>query len=202
MSEETTIPTTPVEEALALVQEAQSPKVFNLADLIKNRAYPAKSVTIYLDETSAIEVLELRDQMYESIDEDEVAELEAKIAVLAEKIKDSAISFNLRGVSQDVVEKALEDCNAMHGLKKNEDPSETPGWMRDYLTILVGLNIESVVDNAGNVDDTKYDFEKADALRKNLPSAEWSKLIETMQKLTLAGGYFDQLTDAGFLPKS
>lgn len=203
MSEETTTPApTVAEEALAIAQEAQSPKVFNLSDLIKNRAYPVKEVQIYLDEISALKIFELRSELYESLVEEDVARLEAEINVLAENIKNSALTFTLRGVSQEVIERVLEECNALHGLKKNEDPSDTPGWMRDYITILVGLNIEKIVDADGNVDESKYDFAKANDLRVNLPSAEWSKLVDVMQKLTLAGGYFDQLTDAGFLPRS
>jgi hypothetical protein len=208
MSEETTtIPVEPVlpsmtEEALALAEEAQSPKVFNLSDLIKNRAYPTKDVAIYLDESSALKIFELRSELYESVDDAEVKKLEAEIEVLAQKIKGSALTFHLRGVSQEVVERVLEECNTLHGLKKNEDPGETPGWMRDYITILVGLNIEKIVDPAGNEDVDKYDYTKTEELRRNLPSAEWTKLVDTMQKLTLAGGYFDQLTDAGFLPRS
>ncbi|CAB4148691.1 hypothetical protein UFOVP536_18 [uncultured Caudovirales phage] len=203
MSEETTTPVTSVtDEALAIAQEAQSPKVFNLADLIKNRAYPVKDVQIYLDEISALKMFEIRSELYESVVEADVERLEAEIAALADKIKASALTFTLRGVSQEVIERVLEECNALHGLKKNDDPSDTPGWMRDYITILVGLNIEKIVDADGNVDDSKYDFTKANDLRVNLPSAEWSKLVDVMQKLTLAGGYFDQLTDAGFLPRS
>jgi hypothetical protein len=59
-----------------------------------------------------------------------------------------------------------------------------------------------VQDAEGNADDAIFDFEKAEELRLNLPLTEWNKLVESMQVLTLAGGYFDELTDAGFLPKS
>ena len=74
--------------------------------------------------------------------------------------------------------------------------------MRDYITSLVALNIVSVQDAEGNVDESIFDYDKAEELRLNLAMTEWNKLVEAMQVLTLAGGYFDELTDAGFLPKS
>jgi hypothetical protein len=64
------------------------------------------------------------------------------------------------------------------------------------------MNIISVVDASGSEDDSTYDFDKTEEIRRNIPAAEWGKLVEMMQKLTLAGGYFEQLTDAGFLQKS
>jgi hypothetical protein len=107
----------------------------------------------------------------------------------------------MRGVSQDAIELVLKQLNEKYKVKGSAG-TENPDWMRDYITILVGLNIVSVKDFSGGKDDTVFDFDKTEEIRRNLPAAEWGKLVEMMQKLTLAGGYFDQLTDAGFLPKS
>jgi hypothetical protein len=200
MSEETQ--PTEVQEAIQLVEEAQSPKVFNLADAIKGRAYPKKDVVIYLDDETALRIVEINDLMNESRDEKEVLALEEEAKALSEKIKDSALVFSMRGVNQATIERVLEDCNTKHGIAKDEDPLGNPAWFKDYVTLLVAENIEHVSDGNGNIDGEKFTYDKIEELRKNIPSNEWAKLVEAMQRLTLAGGYFEQLTDAGFLQKS
>lgn len=196
--------TTPVEvqEALKLVEDAQSNKVFNLADAIKGRAYPKKDVTIYLDEDAGLQLLEINALINDSIDEDEIKLLDEKAQELSERIKSSALVFSMRGVSQATIERVLTDCNKLHGVGENDDPLENVNWFKDYVTLLVAENIEYVTDGFGNIDSAKFDADKTRELRENIPSGEWAKLVEAMQRLTLAGGYFEQLTDAGFLQKS
>ena len=190
-----------VEEAMDLAQEAQSKKVFNLSDAIKGRSYPQKDAVVYLDDESAMKLVELDEIMSYTTDPEELKKLEAEAAKLSKAIKDSALTFKMRGVSQDAIELVLKQLNEKYKVKGSAG-TENPDWMRDYITTLVGMNIISVVDASGSEDDSTYDFEKTEEIRRNIPAAEWGKLVEMMQKLTLAGGYFEQLTDAGFLQKS
>lgn len=190
-----------VEETLKLVEEAHSPKVFNLSDAIKGRAYPKKDVTIFLDDETALEIVKLQEEL-DYADEDDSEELLAKINELAAVVQKSSLTFSMRGVSQSVIEATMKLVNKRHGIPKGKNGADEPEWLRDYITSLVGLNIISVTNADGEVDSSEFDFEATDALRTNIPASEWGKLVETMQQLTLAGGYFDQLTDAGFLQKS
>jgi len=190
-----------VEEAVELAQEAQSKKVFNLSDAIKGRAYPQKDAVVYLDDESAMKLVELDEIMSYTTDPDELKKLEAEAKKLSEAIKNSALTFKMRGVSQDAIELVLKQLNEKYKVKGSTG-TENPEWMKDYITTLVGMNIVSVVDASGSADESTYDFDKTEEIRRNIPAAEWGKLVEMMQKLTLAGGYFDQLTDAGFLQKS
>jgi hypothetical protein len=199
MSEETK---TVIEETMELVEQAQSKKVFNLADAIKGRAYPKKDVIIYLDDEAAMRLVEVQNELDYMPDGDVAKKLNAESEELKKQINETALTFTLRGVNQDVIETVLTQTNIRYGLKKGEDGTETPGWMKDYITALVGANIESVTNAAGEIDADLFNFDKTDDLRRNIPATEWGKLVETMEKLTLAGGYFNQLTDAGFLPKS
>lgn len=190
-----------IEEAMDLAQEAQSKKVFNLSDAIKGRSYPQKDAVIYLDDESAMKLVELDEIMSYTTDPAELKKLEAEGAKLSKSIKDSALTFKMRGVSQDAIELVLKQLNEKYKVKGSAG-TENPDWMKDYITTLVGMNIISVVDASGSEDDSTYDFDKTEEIRRNIPAAEWGKLVEMMQKLTLAGGYFEQLTDAGFLQKS
>lgn len=190
-----------VDEAMELATEAQSKKVFNLSDAIKGRSYPQKDVVIHLDDEAALKLVELNDQMSYTTDPAELSKLEAEGKKLSDAIKQSAITFKMRGVSQDAIELVLKKMNEKYKVKGTSG-TDNPDWMRDYITSLVSLNIVSVVDASGSEDSGVFDFDKVEELRKNIPAAEWAKLVEMMQRLTLAGGYFDQLTDAGFLQKS
>jgi len=199
MSEETK---SVIEETMELVEEAQSKKVFNLADAIKGRAYPKKDVKIYLDDEAAMRLVEIQDELDYMPEADVADKLNAEAAVLKARIEKTALTLTLRGVSQDIIETVLTQTNIRYGLKKGEDGTEVAGWMKDYITALVGANIESVTNADGETDSDVFNFDKTDDLRRNIPASEWGKLVEAMEKLTLAGGYFNQLTDAGFLQKS
>lgn len=188
-------------EAIELVKEAQSAKVFNLADAIKERAYPTSSVKIYLDDATAMELVHINSRMNRTTDADEMDSLSEKAKELAEKIMQSALTFEMRGVGQSAIEAITDKVNARHGIN-GSDSARTEEWAKDYITHLVALNIVSVTNAEGAVDNTGFDFDKVEDLRKSIPIGEWDKIVSTMQKLTLAGGYFDQLTDAGFLQRS
>lgn len=200
MSEETTTKDAGA-EALELVEEAQSKKVFNLADAIKGRALPQKTITIFLDENAAMELVEINDLMNQTTDADEMTKLEAQAEELKKRINDSALTIAMRGVNQKTIEEVSDMCNDKHKVKEGEGPSSLD-WMIDYIVTLVAKNIVSITTGDGEVDEGPFDFDKLNEIRGFIPTAEWNKLVETMQRLTLAGGYFEQLTDAGFLQKS
>lgn len=189
-------------EAFKIAQEAQSPKVFNLSDLIKGRSYPLKDVDIYLDDQAAMELYDIASQLEYITDPEEAKPLEDRAEELKTKIAESKLTFRMRGVSQEAIEVVLEKTNAQYGLKKGDDGTGNPEWLRDYISNLISMNIMYVIAPDGSEDHTPFNYERTEELRKNLPASEWSKLVETMHKLTLAGGYFEQITDAGFLPKS
>lgn len=200
MSEETTTKDAGA-EALELVEEAQSKKVFNLADAIKGRSLPQKTITIFLDENSAMELVDINNLMNQTTDPDEMAKLEAQAAELKKQINDSALTIAMRGVNQKTIEEVSDLCNDKHKVKDGEGPTSLD-WMIDYIVTLVAKNIVSITLGDGEVDEGPFDFDKLNEIRGFIPTAEWNKLVETMQRLTLAGGYFEQLTDAGFLQKS
>jgi len=191
MSEETI----DVKEVLAVVEEAQKPGNFNLGEFVKGRGYPQDTVEIYVDVESAYELSKLNDTLVQTTDEAELTKLEAKAKELSDKIMESKLTFKMRGVDQKQVE-AIEESSR----KKYQDDDNA--WVIDYMCELVASNIVSVTDAKGNVDERVFTGKDVEDLRGYLGSEAWEKLISTMQKLTLATGYFKGLTDAGFLQKS
>ncbi len=192
-----------VQETLKLVEQSQSQGVFSLSEVIKGRGYPTKEVTIYLDGESAFELAELNDEMLGYFDDSIVEQLEKKAEVLVEKIKKSAVTFVMRGVSQKIVEDVIKKVNEkITPPDGRREYSENDQWIKLYISSLVALNIVKAIDADGNVDEHQYSAEEMLELRELMAADSWNTLVETMQKLTLASGYFEQLTDAGFLPRS
>jgi hypothetical protein len=190
-----TIDTKVVEEVLALVQEAQSPAKFSLAEAIKNRVFPEDVVDVYLDIESAYALSKLNDELTVTFDEEALEKLEAQVEVLKNKILASKLSFHMRGVDQSTVE------NIRNKYQEGIDPELEDSWVMPYMHALVASNIVKVVNAQGEEDAHEFTANEVKELSDNLPAESWEKLASTTQKLTLASGYFKGLTDAGFLPK-
>ena len=188
MSEEVT-------NIINLAEAAQAKGVFSLANAIKGKANPSDTVEVYLDSESAYRLTKLNDQIIQTMDEDLLKTLEAQTAELVEKIKASKIVINMRGIDQALVEKLEESVKLKY-------PEGSEDWWREYLCALVASNITSVENAAGEVDDHVFTTEEVMEIRNTIPSESWETIIATMQRLTLATGYFKGLTDAGFLQKS
>jgi len=207
MSEETTTTTEApvddtVQETIALVKEAHSKKVFNLSEVIKGRGYPSKDATIYLDSDSAFRLSEIDDELNNYVDDEIRVKLEAEAEQLAAKIKESALTFTMRGVSQKIVEDIMKKANEKFPNREDENSEDGQLWLRYYISSLIASNLIRVTSADGSVDEHIFTAEEMMEIRETLAQDSWNVLVETMQRLTLASGYFDQLTDAGFLPKS
>lgn len=191
------------DNVIDMVNEAQKRGKFNLADAIKGRAFPEKSVDVYLDANSAMELEAINEELKYLSGLDDLTEydkLEAIAQELAEKIKKSKLTFHMRGVGQAEVEAAVKAADELHPDVTEEQ--DNPEWVKYYLSRLIAANIVKVTDADGNEDDTKFTVEEMMELRGIIPIDSWAVLVETMQKLTLATSYFSAVTDAGFLPKS
>lgn len=184
-----------IAEVVNLVEKAQAKGTFSLANAIKGVGYPSDSVDIYLDIESAYELSKLNQQLLQETDPAISEPLEDKAKELADKVLASKITFNMRGIDQRQVE-------LIQNQTKDEDGQHSDeSWIK-YMCALVAANIVSVTDAEGNEDSHKFTTEEVLELRSSMPSESWGEVIGTMQKLTLATGYFRGLTDAGFLQKS
>lgn len=193
------------EETLQLVRDAQKPGVFNLSEVIKGRGYPTKEVSVYIDGEAAFQLVELEDRMQELSDAvkagPEYEELEKAANELAERVQKSKLIFTMRGVNQGIVERITDKADELYG--NDGDPMDRDdAWFRYYITSLVAANVVKVENADGEIDERVFEYEDMLDIRNNIPVEAWGVLVNTMQKLTLAGGYFKELTDAGFLPKS
>jgi hypothetical protein len=189
-----------VEETIALVQEAQKQGTFNLSEVIKGRGFPQKTVTVYTNAEAAFKLVELNKKMNEVADKDELDKLEQETKKLAEDVQSSRLDFHMQGVPQAIIETVEAKIDKAYPSQDEETRGDD--WFKAYIAELVALNIVSVTDSKGSTDNRTFNYEDAVELRSYLPTESWTILVSTMQKLTLASGFFNGLTDAGFLPKS
>lgn len=190
-----------INETLELVKEAQKQGVFNLSDVIRDRGYPQKTVTVYVDAEAAFELIKLETELTRTPEEDaRFAELKAQIDTCAKKVMESKLVFHMRGVSQTVVEEA--ESAASEACPDQPEEERSDAWFRYYMAYLIASNIVKVENANGDVDERKFTVADVVEIRNLIPIDSWAILVSTMQQLTLASGYFKGLTDAGFLPKS
>jgi hypothetical protein len=190
------------ENVVNLAEAAQKRGKFNLADTIKGRGYPEASVDVYLDSGSAFELEQVNQKLQELSNLGQLEDYDKLNIVareLADKIEESKLTFHMRGVGQAIVEDAVKNADK---LAPNVDGEDNPEWVKFYLSYLIAANVTKVTDAEGNEDTSKFSMEDMIEIRGIIPVDSWGNLVETMQKLTLAGSYFEAVTDAGFLPKS
>lgn len=188
-----------VNETLALVKEAQKQGTFNLAEAIKGRGYPEKDVIVYTDLAAAFALVETEAKLKSVPKGKDTVELEKQAQGLAETVQASKLVFSMRGVGELVVDQAEKEASIAH---PDVDGERSDDWWKFYMAYLIGANIVKVTNADGEVDDHMFTTEDAVAIRNFIPSESWTLLVAAMQQLTLASGYFQGLTDAGFLPKS
>jgi hypothetical protein len=193
-----------IEETKKMVEEARKPGVFNLSSVIKERGYPEREVTVYTNVDAAFKLVELEDKMTQvgASNQKLYDKLEAEAQELARVVQASGLKFLMRGISQAIVEKITKEADATYKTSKDPEAAESDDWFKFYVTSLVAKNIVRVTNADGDVDEREFFYEEMLEIRNNLPGDSWGVLVNTMQKLTLATGYFKGLTDAGFLPKS
>lgn len=186
-----------LQEVVDLVDKAQAKGKFKLEEVIKGHGYPEDIVEVYLNSDAAYKLSKISDALASTVEPTAVAKLEAEAETLKAEILKSKLVFHMRGIDQgqiELLEKQAKELN-----KDNEDEDY---WVLDYFCALIASNVVKVEDADGNVDDSVFKIEDARKWRASLPADAWNVLTESMQKLTLATGYFKGLTDAGFLPKS
>lgn len=186
-----------IAEVLEMVEKAQSKGRFKLEDVIKGVGYPEDIVDVYLDSESAYKLSKLNDKIIFATEEEELKELDAQAEELKAKILKSRIRFFMRGIDQKQIEALEASVQEAH-----KDDIDEDMWLIDYMCALIAANVYKVEDAEGNIDDSLFTIEDAREWRGSLPSEGWTSLQSSMQKLSLATGYFKGLTDAGFLPKS
>jgi hypothetical protein len=192
-----------LDEVRDAVEKATDKSTFSLVEAIKGRGYPTEEVTVYTNADAAYNLAETN-ALLETLaqgkqqDTEEYDNLDAVAQQLKAEVQESALTFSLRGISpgevQRLSKKVAKQARAEDLDEDEEALLRTAAWFAPHVV--------RVSNAQGEVDEHLYTAEEARVLMDLLPQSEWNKLLVAMSKLSLGSMYFDQLVDAGFLPKS
>ena len=188
-----------VENATRAAEGLLEKGTFSLLDTVKDRTYPEKDVTIYTDMKSTHLRKVLEDEVNglgnSDADQARMAVLEEEIQGLEEAIRDSGLTFSLRGLSPKIIEDA--EATVKQELKDEDAFNQR---MSDLLMALHIVQVTRVKDGA--VDNHTFTADDIAGLREAVPFEAWKTIREAMDELTFAAAYFDASVSADFLSKS
>jgi hypothetical protein len=212
-----------VEEVIKLVEEAKAPGVFNILDVVKDRAYPKESIAIYIDESAAYLASNLKEKIGETqqlvdglVDVEAntklLSELNQKLDAVLEKLELSKYIFDITGISEGVRDEAFTKAREAFEIKYEEiknpftgevTKTEIENLERDrYLTnLLWSLSIVKIVAPDGS-EQTSINDKDVDVLRKSLPASANILINGSIEKLRAASATFLLSVGEDFLAKS
>lgn len=170
-----------------IVDEAQAPGEFDVLAFLEDTAYPVEKVTVFRDLTAAKEYKRLVDLRGEAdVEGKQNGEYDEEIGRLGQRITDSAMIFELRGMPPGIVNELIGGDN------------DTPEDAENKDNALVAKSIVSVTNSKGDKDSHMWTTEQVAQLRSRMIEGEFSKLIAGVASVNFNGAVFDQATDAGF----
>lgn len=165
------------------------PGTFDLLAVAEGRSYPEDDITIYLDHNAAYRLARLETRIAEEKDPGVVGSLDETRQELIKRVKDSALVFHLRGLSQRVIRAVENTVDAKFGA--GDDSPERVAWSNNAF---MAAHIVRVTNAAGEQDKTVWDAEKITQLQDVIPAESYDSLYQAMTLLTfIKVPYFEQV---------
>jgi hypothetical protein len=202
-----------MDEVSELVDAAKAPGTFNIINLLNERAYPVDEVVIYLDEASAYEASTIKKSIFEyDGDADGLTPLEDKLQAVTEKMKASALTVKVKGITEGKRAEILKDATAKYPLEYTREINPMTGEFsreekesqeRDNLftEFLWQASIVSLTDANGNVQED-LPYAAVRDMRTSLPLAAAADITKTIEKVRVSTAVFMLEVNEDFLPKS
>lgn len=213
----------------AIVEDLKSEEKFELRSALAKTSYPVDDVTVYLDGHKAHELNKILDEISELehkaeklaggknggiVDDPEKEEVDAEIeelkvreVELLKEIRDSALTFRVRGVAP--TQWRMLDKEARRKIKpltkSDDDQFEAQLERNEYVNVgLLSLGTVKITNAAGQSDTSALKREDAQTVFDSLIEPEYQKLKDAVENLTFAHTLFNNVAmqDADFLSKS
>lgn len=161
---------------------------FDIFETIAGRTYPEDVVNVYTDQSAAYEVFKLERILADEKDPVRVEELETQRKDLIKKVKDSRLSFRMRGVPDEVRRAVETKLDAEFGTD-----TDTPERSEALTFDLLAAHILDVTNVGGAKDSRAWDRASVDKMLRTLPDEDAPLLINKMHELTLKAAYFENV---------
>lgn len=165
-----------------------NPETFDAIAVAQGRSYPKDTVHVYMDHEAAHLLHKGEEDISRTLDKDAVAAWEQERKALVERVKGSALIFELQGLSQKAI-KAIEDqADAKFGM--DDDTAGKNDWRNKAF---LAAHIARVTNAAGATDPNQWDAERVEEFEGVAPQEEYGKLFTKMLELTFKAAYFEQV---------
>jgi len=188
---------------------ATARKAFNLRDKLTKRNLPTATVNVYTDEVAAkqaqqvegalqhlaeqiplIDDAEAKARLQEKYDT-----LEASADEIRAALRESSLTFNLRGVPTVITKDARRKARKALGIEAKGIPDDlTEEYNDEYTSQLLAVATTSYVDNATGETAPPLTPADASALRDFLPFNEWMKLNNALIDIQFTSAVGDSAT--------
>lgn len=184
------------------IAEAQAPMNFDVLSFVEHTAYPTSEVTVYQNANAATQLVAAN---RERLENDKIAdgtgqvksmsehadsknaELTEKIETLTQLVKDSALTFELRGMPPGLVQEIYDEKSEKTDVERENE--------------LIASTIVRVRAANGSVDPRVWRAEDVTKLRGFLKQGEFGKLVQGVIDVNFNAAVFDEAVDAGFLSR-
>jgi hypothetical protein len=181
-------------DVVELIEKATAKGTFSVLDAVQGKGYPSDDVTVFTDLVSAYHLQVLAAQAAGEEDPNVVDEISAQMDELKAKVKDSALTFYLRGFAPGVVTAINDEARAKFNVEST-GTGESAEWCNlKYLA----ESIIRVEQPDGSVDEHLWKPEEIQTLKNVLPSSEFDKIVELMGVLVFSSSLFDGVVSADF----
>lgn len=210
------------------VEEMKTEETFDLAEAVAGTVYPTDDVTVFTNAKAAHELNVLLQEVHNlgidsanrkaastaMVGDPEADAIDAQIEELQERqkelitvIRDSALTFHLRGIAPKLSEAIVNSWEAKikPTSKSEEDMIEAQNARNNKINAeVVSKSIVKVVNGKGAVSKAAVTVEQAEDFRGSFPTGEWEKLLTAANALSYARNMFSNViaADADFLSKS
>jgi hypothetical protein len=196
-----------------LVEEAKKPGIFNIIDVINERAYPRDEINVYLNESAAYKASLLDAKLKKTDPKDkEYSAIEKELNKFIDELEQSKYVFCITGISEGKRDELYKIASDKYSVEYREDKNpftgeikreEIPNDDRDNLftSLIWSAHIEKIIAPDGNVQES-ISAEDVDKLRKSLPIACVSTINQAIELIRTSTAVFMYKVDEDFLAKS
>lgn len=180
-----------------IITQATAPGTFDVFSFLEGTAYPTDEVTVFQNAKAATELVAMNKERldFDAIPEKDRPETsrdyDAEIERLTAAVKESAMTFELRGMPPGLVQELYSF---------SDDADEKA--IRDAENNLIAGTIVAVRNASGARDAHVWSGEEVSRIRHYLKEGEFAKLVEGVTRVNFNAVVFDQAVDAGFLGRS
>lgn len=187
------------------LENALQKGTFNVLDAVKGRGYPTDKVTLYTAFDAEYEARSIEAKL-KALEGKKAtkevaaqrAELQSSLDACLQRIKDSALTFHLRGIAPSVQEAIYAEADAHLADENNEDVKTDEDRNRFANDAVIAAHIVKVVNAEGAEDGEAWTREKVEALHDLLPEGEMLKLLHKVAELSFEAAAFDKVVGPDF----